>query len=583
MSVTNLCNMKFLLPILAIVLALAWTVNVYAEDSPGLAITVVVPSHEEQQPTPSPTPAPTPAQVFPTSVFENREGNRREIIRVYELREHESAMQIPRESFEREGFRFELAEITRRDMPSFTSRAHVETVTVNTQTNDMSAVLQMLPPTIEFATEDGYFGVLALDISTIQMEQDGTRTSNRTVTTTREFPHLSSPDTSLIPRSVTERGRTYQLSDVQWRQQDGTAVDYRQLPVSFTAVATFSATATSSVPTGFTTTAEFVGVISRVTTGFTEYTAYFLGIPIVTPIISPPITSVLAPVGSDENNASDNGYAENGIVLPPVYPNMYDYYDIADVENGTYYSESCELETLERQERGATAIIVVLLLIIIGLLAYIFKSHLARLIGVIKSKFNKTSALALALLMAMSLVMAQPITMYAVPPYRFGGGQQAVHFNETGVVGNSREHLAVGEFSSTTPSIYQYGDFLGTLHVERLNRTVRVYAGATMEAMDFGAGHFSFTGLNRGNTGLVGHNRGRTNGFFSFVRHLREGDIITLDANGVMRSYALTMLYTIDETDFSPLMEFNDNRLTLITCVEYVSHKRRVAVLLEIV
>jgi LPXTG-site transpeptidase (sortase) family protein len=205
------------------------------------------------------------------------------------------------------------------------------------------------------------------------------------------------------------------------------------------------------------------------------------------------------------------------------------------------------------------------------------------LIETAKGKFNKPAALALALLMAATLVLAQPITMYAVPPYGFGGGQQAVHFNEAGVAATSREHFAVGEFSATTSSIYHYGDFLGTLHVERLNRTVRIYGGATMEAMDFGAGHFSFTGLNHGNTGLVGHNRGRTNGFFSFVRHLREGDIITLNANGITRNYALTMLYTINETDFSPLMEFNDNRLTLITCVEYVPQKRRVAVLLEIV
>ena len=99
-----------------------------------------------------------------------------------------------------------------------------------------------------------------------------------------------------------------------------------------------------------------------------------------------------------------------------------------------------------------------------------------------------------------------------------------------------------------------------------------------MSAMDFGAGHFSFSGLNSGNTALIGHNRGSRNGFFSFVRLLQEGDIITLEAGGITRSYAVAMVYYVDETDFSPLMQFGDNRLTLVTCREYHRAQRRIAV-----
>jgi len=63
---------------------------------------------------------------------------------------------------------------------------------------------------------------------------------------------------------------------------------------------------------------------------------------------------------------------------------------------------------------------------------------------------------------------------------------------------------------------------------------------------------------------------------------LREGDILTLDAGGVTRRYAVTMLHIIDYTDFTPLMQFGDNRLTLITCVEYQRNQRRVAAAVEI-
>ena len=103
-----------------------------------------------------------------------------------------------------------------------------------------------------------------------------------------------------------------------------------------------------------------------------------------------------------------------------------------------------------------------------------------------------------------------------------------------------------------------------------------------MEAMDYGAGHFSFTGLNVGNTGLIGHNRGLRNGFFSFVRELREGDILILEAGGITRRYSVAMLYIVHESDFSPLAEFGDNRLTLVTCVEYRRNYRRIAVAVAI-
>jgi len=187
----------------------------------------------------------------------------------------------------------------------------------------------------------------------------------------------------------------------------------------------------------------------------------------------------------------------------------------------------------------------------------------------------------IAMLLVVLLVAQVSIrNVYAAPPsYQFGGGQSAVHIDENRHAGNSRDRPE--DFIITTPTIYQYGDFLGTLHVERLNRTIRIHAGATMEAMNSGAGHFSFTGLNTGNTGLVGHNRGNR-GFFSFVRLLYEGDILTLSTDGITRSYAVSLQYTIDENDFSPLMTFGDNRLTLVTCVENQPGLRRVAVATEI-
>jgi LPXTG-site transpeptidase (sortase) family protein len=591
---------RFMLFILCAALLCVLPLTVYAADDEGVLITVVIPQ------TPQPIAAPSPEQpeitVFPVAVYENSEGNRREIIRVYELWEHENVTQIPRNSFVREGFYYELAEITRQTLPGFSTRLYSETVTVNTQTNDLATVMQLLSPTLEFATEDGYFGILTLDISTIHMEQAGTRTTNSTVTTIREFPHLSAPDTSLVPRTVTDRNRTYELTDVEWRQQSSTNIDYRDVPASFTAVATYARTATSTVVTGYVTTAEYLGTVSRISTEVTRYTVYFLGVPIISPVISQPASDtgvtetdkdICEPVGHDNTDGvpvvngtsdtdADTADGDNDVngVNGVNGTNGEEYpYAGSDADANGYESDNGadeEPETTERRQYAPfIAVIILLSLIIAGLIGFINKARIAGFIS--RAKAGKAVALVLVVLMAAQLSISN---VYAAPPpYRFGGGQSAVHINENRHNINARDRP--GDFIITTPSIYQYGDFLGILHVERLNRAVRVYAGATTEAMDNGAGHFSFTGLNTGNTGLVGHNRGTRNGFFSFVRLLQEGDIITLDAGGITRTYTVSLLYTINENDFSPLMAFGDNRLTLVTCVEYQPGLRRVAVATE--
>ena len=184
------------------------------------------------------------------------------------------------------------------------------------------------------------------------------------------------------------------------------------------------------------------------------------------------------------------------------------------------------------------------------------------------------------------LALATPVSVLAnrPPPYAFGGGERVIHFNENTAShsNSSNSHSQTATHISTMNPDYEYGAFLGVLTVERLGRTVRIYGGATMESMDFGAGHFSFTGLNYGNVGLIGHNRGARNGFFSFVRLLQYGDILTLDMGGIVRTYEVFMRTIVYETDFSPLQQFGCNRITLVTCVEYVRNQRRIVSAREI-
>jgi len=613
------------------------------DDGTGIAITVVVPRPDVRPVEVIPTPEPEVIEIhhiYPIHVWESREDGRREIIRVYELRDDECPSQIPRHPFERDGFRFELAEIVRREIPAHSLREHTETVSVNTQTNDLASVIRLLSPTLEYLSEDGYFGILVLDVTSIQIESQGTTSSNFTATRTREFPHLSSADTSLVPRTLTYGGRTYNLSNVEWRTQTSSAIDYRQVASTFTAVATYSRVGTRVATIGYTTTAEYIGQVSRIAVGRTEFTAHFIGIPIVTPIVTvptpPPAVTAPTPEPTSLPTSEPTSIGTvnvdtvhiGGIVIEVEMPALPE--QPSDDGDAVYIdSEDTDVADNEADAEGEDVVLAVedesnsfpfgmiaIALLFIGgvILAYfVGKKGKAMLAGM-----RKASCFLLALVIAGGLLFGTAQTAYAadIPRYGFGrqgnnaqSNQDTMHFNDSSSEPRSNDSLGealpqrstnavmhfnpsvatsdgvsvraspVGHFQPGmgNSSGYNYGDTIGILTVERLNRRVTVIAGATMSAMDFGGGHFSFTGLNSGNTALIGHNRGSA-GFFSFVRLLREGDIITLEAGGVTRSYAVAMVYYIEDTDFSPLMQFGDNRLTLVTCREYHRTQRRVAV-----
>jgi len=182
-------------------------------------------------------------------------------------------------------------------------------------------------------------------------------------------------------------------------------------------------------------------------------------------------------------------------------------------------------------------------------------------------------------------VVASPITTYAsTPPNSFGSQScngihfnpqtptgratniglphtdQPIHFNPEVVATQGTGFPMIiaptASLSFTGNNGFAEGERIGVLTIQRHNRSINVYEGETMRNMDFGAGRFTFSGANSGNTALIGHNRGRSNGFFSFVRTLQEGDTIALDMNGITRNYAITHSFIVHETDFTPLMEF---------------------------
>lgn len=254
------------------IIALILPSMVFAEDTEplwptgsNLNLTVVVPSEKEK------------VKVYPVSIYESSDNGINQIIKTYELSDSEKPEDIPRDGFQRGDLYYELSDVIKKENTSSDVKEHTKTVTLNTNTKELNAIIKQLASTVEYKSDDGYAGILNLDVNSIKVETAGTKKSSYTISSVREYPNLSSNDTALIPRTITDNGKTMTLAGVEWRTQTSSSVDYQELPVTYTAIANYTATGSKTVVTGYTVTANYKGSISKAITGKTVYTAIFNG------------------------------------------------------------------------------------------------------------------------------------------------------------------------------------------------------------------------------------------------------------------------------------------------------------------
>lgn len=207
------------------------------------------------------------ASFYPISVEEYTYGPLDElrIDKVYQLSRNDDPKDIPTGDFDRGGYHYVLLDVVKTDQSETDAKDYTEIVTLETDTKDMAVIIQQLELSMEVTTEDGYTGILMPDYPGITVEAKGYKTSSRTVTATRAYPNLSDADTSLIPRTIQDGGRTLTLADVQWQEAGG----------FYNATATYSGTASSKYATGYIATVEYKGEVARTSCDTVLYTATF--------------------------------------------------------------------------------------------------------------------------------------------------------------------------------------------------------------------------------------------------------------------------------------------------------------------
>ena len=239
----------------ALVLALALCPAALAAEPEKVAADTVMPAAS----------APSPSAVYPAEVRESEENGVHRIEKVYYLTRRDDPAAIPTGDFDREGRTYTLLDVLKNDQSETDSKEHIEVVTVESSTDNMTEIIQQLEPALEVTTEDGYSGVLTPDYPGVKVEVVGYKTSSRTVTASRSYPNLSDADASLIPKTISDGGRTLTLADVQWQEAGG----------YYNASATYSGTATGKYATGYHVTVEYKGEVTRTRSDSVIYTAVF--------------------------------------------------------------------------------------------------------------------------------------------------------------------------------------------------------------------------------------------------------------------------------------------------------------------
>ena len=139
--------------------------------------------------------------------------------------------------------------------------------------------------------------------------------------------------------------------------------------------------------------------------------------------------------------------------------------------------------------------------------------------------------------------------------------------------GNENFTTSTIGYTDVTSDLYYDGGHLGTLKIPSIGVNVKIYQGTDSATLAKGAGHFTDTSIWAGNVCVAGHNRG-TNCYFGELHTLNIGDEITLTTMLGTRTYSVTSVQKISETDSSATGSTSDNRITLFTCVRNESAYR---------
>lgn len=214
-------------------------------------------------------------EVPTETVVQNLNGSQ-QVVKTYTIAPGDDPQELIEEPFELEGYLYTFADIVKVENHVEDSKQQTETLTVETSKKDLSVILEQLAPTLEY--DDGlYSGTLSLDHTSLHTEAAGYASRSSTLSETKTIGPLDRNDMSYVPTTTVKNGVTLNLTNVDWQVIGTDLVGDVLVPSSFQAVATYTGKSYYSAATGYITTAEYVGQVTRDGVESVTYELTYLG------------------------------------------------------------------------------------------------------------------------------------------------------------------------------------------------------------------------------------------------------------------------------------------------------------------
>ena len=196
--------------------------------------------------------------AYPISIqYPTEEGG--VITRTYEVQSKDEIALLPREDMTYQGHVYQFQDISVEEIPFHDEKPYVEVVTGESSSKDADTIIATLEPQHEFTTEDGYTGTLTLDKNSLSTEVTGYGYSSKTKSVTKTYTGLADQDLAYIPKTVTEGGVTYSLTDVSWSTNSNYNPYDPDIGPRYNANAVYSGKYTTSYAKGYTYEIQYTG------------------------------------------------------------------------------------------------------------------------------------------------------------------------------------------------------------------------------------------------------------------------------------------------------------------------------------
>ncbi len=143
--------------------------------------------------------------------------------------------------------------------------------------------------------------------------------------------------------------------------------------------------------------------------------------------------------------------------------------------------------------------------------------------------------------------------------------------SQIAITENTNEDLPL----ATEDISFNINDTLWCLEIPKIGLKANIAEGTDAAILNQYIGHFTETQVLIGNVGLAAHNRGYPVNYFERIKELAIGDEIYYTLGNVVKKYVVCEKKKIKDTQWETLENTEDNRLTLITCVENEPAYRR--------